>query len=169
MTTSSPPGWYLRPEPWLYWMPSSALSTAPLPSLSAIPLNRSPSAWPESATPFSPSGGILGSFGEPNGAWDADPSSSATQSRGGGGSDESTIPDWLPPPPIWPQWMPHALASGGLVPPAPSEVAARIAFDWEEGPNGLAKTLFATSARDDKGAAERSDRTRPRPAGPRCR
>jgi hypothetical protein len=51
-------------------------------------------------------------------------------------TDESTIPDWLPPPPIWPQWMPHALGSGGLVPPAPSEVPARIAFDWEEGPNG---------------------------------
>jgi hypothetical protein len=51
-------------------------------------------------------------------------------------TDESTIPDWLPPPPIWPQWMLNALASGGLVPPASSDVPARIAFDWEEGPNG---------------------------------
>ena len=33
----------------------------------------------------------------------------------------------------------------------------------------LFETLFATSARDGKGAGERSDRTRPRPAGPRCR
>jgi hypothetical protein len=85
MTMLSPPGWYLRPEPWLYWMPSSALSTAPLPSLSAIPLDRSPSAWSDSATPFSPSGGILGSFRGPNDASDADTSSSATASRGGGG------------------------------------------------------------------------------------
>jgi hypothetical protein len=51
-------------------------------------------------------------------------------------TDESTIPDWLPPPPIWPQWMPNALGNGGLLPPAASEIPARIAFDWEEGPNG---------------------------------
>ncbi len=85
MTTFPPPGWYLRPEPSLYWMPSSALSTVPLPALSASPWDRSPSAWPESARPFSPSGGILGSFPEPNDAWDADTSSSATPSRVGGG------------------------------------------------------------------------------------
>jgi hypothetical protein len=66
-------------------MPSSALSTAPLPSLSAIPLDRSPSAWSDSATPFSPSGGILGSFRGPNDASDADTSSSATASHAGGG------------------------------------------------------------------------------------
>jgi hypothetical protein len=43
-------------------------------------------------------------------------------------TDESAIPDWLPPPPIWPQWMPNALWNGGLVPPASAEVPARIAF-----------------------------------------
>jgi hypothetical protein len=48
-------------------------------------------------------------------------------------TDDSRSLDWLPRPQTWPQWMPNALWNGGLAPP---EVPARIAFDWEEGPNG---------------------------------
>ena len=51
-------------------------------------------------------------------------------------TDESRPLDWFPRPQTWPQWMPNALWNGGLVRPAPPEVSARIAFDWEEGPTG---------------------------------
>ncbi len=51
-------------------------------------------------------------------------------------ADESPLPDWFPRPQTWPQWMPNALWNGGLVPPVPPEIPARIAFDWEEGPTG---------------------------------
>jgi hypothetical protein len=50
--------------------------------------------------------------------------------------DESQRFDWFQQPPTWPQWMPNALWNGGPKPPVPPEVPARIAFDWEEGPNG---------------------------------
>jgi len=52
-------------------------------------------------------------------------------------TDESPLLDWFPQrSQTWPQWMPNPLLNGGLVPPSPPEVPARIAFDWEEGPNG---------------------------------
>ena len=50
--------------------------------------------------------------------------------------DEFQRSDWFLPPQAWPQWMPSALWNSGLASPSSSQVPARIAFDWEEGPNG---------------------------------
>jgi hypothetical protein len=51
-------------------------------------------------------------------------------------TDESDPLDWFPHPQAWPQWTPNALWNGGLVPPAPRQVPARLAVDWEQTPNG---------------------------------
>ena len=50
--------------------------------------------------------------------------------------DEFQRSDWFLPPQAWPQWMPSALWNSGFASPSSSQVPARIAFDWEEGPNG---------------------------------
>jgi len=51
-------------------------------------------------------------------------------------TDESDPLDWFPHLRTWPDWTPSALWNGGLVPPAPRQVPARLAVNWEETPNG---------------------------------
>src|SRR5712691_363516 len=51
-------------------------------------------------------------------------------------TDESDPLDWFPHLRTWPDWTPSALWNGGLVPPAPRQVPARLAANWEETPNG---------------------------------
>jgi hypothetical protein len=89
-----PPGWFLRPESWPYWMSSTSLGLRPLendpwepahsaPLSSAIqpnadegilapptrwaePMSEDPSAWSLSATPSAANAGILGPLTQPN-------------------------------------------------------------------------------------------------------
>ena len=56
-----PPGWFMRPETWAYWMPNS-LGARTLPELPEDTWN---AGWPETSR-----GGILGRVAEPRGTWD---------------------------------------------------------------------------------------------------
>jgi len=57
-----PPGWFMRPETWPYWMPNSLLGvrTPPVP-----PKDTWDAPWQGTSR-----GGILGRFAEPDGTWD---------------------------------------------------------------------------------------------------
>jgi Large polyvalent protein associated domain 23 len=52
-----PPGWFIRPETWPYWMPNSLMGARALPT---PPTDVQVSAWPEKAR-----GGILGNLTRP--------------------------------------------------------------------------------------------------------
>ncbi len=133
----SPPDWFLRPESWPYWMPSSLPGTFSLPLPPASPWDRSPSTWSHSATPSSANGGILGSFPQANDTWDAGISGllgSAKPSRAGGGLlaslsppvDEPPNDSWPKGPTAWDVPMPPSRSAPPLtlpptlpIPPAP--------------------------------------------------
>jgi len=57
-----PPGWFMRPETWRYWMPNSLLGvrTPQVP-----PKDTWDAPWQGTSR-----GGILGRFAEPDGTWD---------------------------------------------------------------------------------------------------
>jgi hypothetical protein len=56
-----PPGWFMRPQTWPYWMPNSLLGARTLP---ALPRD----IW-DAPFPGTSRGGILGTFAEPDGTW----------------------------------------------------------------------------------------------------
>jgi hypothetical protein len=57
-----PPGWFMRPETWPYWMPNSLTGARTLPE---TPRDTWDAPWPKTSRD-----GILGRVAEPNGTWD---------------------------------------------------------------------------------------------------